>query len=197
MVEVCGITENPLKPIKAALVCANFGSQRLAVEKLLSLHRHLEIDYFVDLNTAQLNEILLESKYVSLLTLKEGSNRSLFEAVALNCPIILLAGNVGVNRDNVNAATGHIFTEKEIVRFFIGNPDPTKHPRNWGIEHISHGASMEKVLQAVYGFDYRTLYGQFFRNKVNSPEMAYDYEDALFNRKANHDCLNRYFSDCD
>ena len=185
------------KPIKAALVCANFGSQRLAVEKLLSLHRHLEINYFVDLNTAQLNEILLESKYVSLLTLKEGSNRSLFEAVALNCPIILLAGNVGVNRDNVNAATGHIFTEKEIVRFFIGNPDPTKHPRHWGIEHISHGASMEKVLQAVYGSDYRTLYGQFFRNKVNSPEMAYDYEDALFNRKANHDCLNRYFSDCD
>lgn len=185
------------KPIKAALVCANFGSQRLAVEKSLRLYHHLDIDYFVDLNTVRLNEVLLDSKYVSLLTLKEGSNRSLFEAMALNCPIILLAGNVGVNRDNVNSATGHIFTEKQFVRFFIDNPESKQYPRHWGVEHISHGASMEKVLQAVYGSDYRTLYGQFCRNKVNSPEMAYDYEDALFNRKANHDCLNRYFSDCD
>lgn len=162
----------------AAIVLSSWGGNKGAFDQLLDYYDVREnVRVFMDLQQAELNELLNQSRVSVLLSRKEGSNKTLFESLFADTPIILLTNNVGVNKDYVNPNTGLIVEEHELVdaieRFADGG-DSSFTPRTWALSNITPELSIQKIA-ALIG----TLpYGQSVANgrwfvKVNAPEAVY------------------------
>ncbi|WP_421845352.1 glycosyltransferase [Marinobacter sp.] len=165
--------------LKAALVCGRWGECR---EEILDLIRDFQlsdkITFYEGLSQPELNVLLNKSKVNILLSLKEGSNRSLFEGFFAGTPGILLSNNIGVNKEYFNSQTGVTITESDLPKtliFFSQNWDSFS-PREWAIENISPVKTTEKLENVLKRFD--PDYGRFTSQpeklfiKVNSPEAT-------------------------
>lgn len=54
-----------------------------------------------------------------LLSLKEGSNRAIFEGFFANTPAIVLKSNIGVNKSYINEQTGRLIREDELPEALV------------------------------------------------------------------------------
>ena len=140
-----------------------------------------KVALFEDLSKSQVNDVLNRSRCNLLLSLKEGSNRSLFEAIFAGIPVILLEQNVGVNHDYVNSNTGKIVPETSLWRAMLEMKSGADHysPREWAMANISPQQTTAKLgaeLDRLFPGDPNR-----FRNlvvKVNAPEVTY-WEEPL------------------
>lgn len=177
--------------LKAALVCGRWGECR---EEILELITDFElsdkITFYEGLSQPELNILLNKSKVNVLLSLKEGSNRSLFEGFFAGTPGIVLSNNIGVNKEYFNSQTGICITESDLPRtlvFFSQNWDSFS-PREWAIDNISPVKTTEKLEEVIKRFD--PDFGRHASQpskmsiKVNSPEAT------LWNRGAEEPCWN-------
>ena len=165
------------RPVRAALVMASWGGNKRTFEQLVDLYNLRDrIKVFMNLSQPALNELLNRSKVSVLLSKKEGSNRTLFESMFANVPVLLLESNIGVNKAYINKLTGEIVSEKELPDAIerIGNMSPPLSPRSWAMNNIAPEISTQKLqtlLNAHYssdGVSTRPLWV-----KVNSPEATY------------------------
>lgn len=108
-----------------------------------------------------------------LLSRKEGSNKTLFESMFANTPVILLSNNVGVNKDYINEYTGRLVREAElpdaILEFASGS---TLQPRVWAMANITPERSTQK-LEAKLASIGADVPGISLFVKVNAPEATY------------------------
>jgi glycosyltransferase involved in cell wall biosynthesis len=167
---------------KAALVCGEWGSGKKDIERLIEYYELQDVlDVFFGLSQADLNVLLNKSKVNVLLSLKEGSNRAVFEGFFANVPGIVLKTNIGVNKNYINDCTGLLIDEADLVstlRFFRKNY-MTFSPQQWALEHISPILTTKKLIDALYGpeaIDDIEHWGHKTAPKVNKPEAGYYYD---------------------
>ncbi|MEX1081853.1 MAG: glycosyltransferase [Halofilum sp. (in: g-proteobacteria)] len=161
-----------------ALVVSRYGQYREKILNLIDYYGLSErVTVFKRMSQQELNVLLNRSKVNLLLSLKEGSNRALFEGFFAGTPALLLRENVGVNKDYVNEYTGRLVDEQSLpdeLVYMKQNWDWFQ-PRQWAMDNISFSRSTERIAEHLreiaqaegLGFT-GTLY-----EKINVPEIFY------------------------
>lgn len=162
---------------KYALVVAGWGGRRASFEELVDYYEvRGQLEIFLDVKREPLNALICQSCVSVLLSRKEGSNKTLFESMFSNTPVILLKGNIGVNRDYINEQTGEIVEEADLAdalhRFAVKRQSYT--PRAWAMANIAPdlttlklSAALERIGESAVSQSAPLLV------KVNSPEAIY------------------------
>jgi glycosyltransferase involved in cell wall biosynthesis len=168
--------------IKVAVVCAGWGSgsydelrRHIAyqgVSENLILYEGMAQDKLIDL--------VLRSKCSILLSLKEGSNRVLFESMFLNVPVICISENVGVNKSYINAQTGLLVPDSLIDKAlcFMSEHYTNFAPRRWAMRIISPEVTTNDLSELLYEHYAGEINCQL-EVKVNSPEVQYRRKDLF------------------
>lgn len=166
---------------RGALVCAAWGGVSRA--KLQDLIDYFEVSeqckLFFAIPQTQVANLVAMSKSCILLSLKEGSNRSLYEAMFCDTPVILLAENIGVDKGNINEFTGVVTYEFALPHVLLEMRARSRAftPRAWAIKHISPDQTIEDLARAITAVSSDPLAASDLYIKVNSPEAK--YRDAL------------------
>lgn len=163
--------------IKCALVCARWGDARETIFRLVKKYSLFDIlDIYEELNKEEINVILNLSKVNLLLSLKEGSNRSLFEGFFAGTPAILSKNNIGVNKNYINENTGMMVEDGGLQSAILHFRDNWVHynTREWGMKNISPEKTTEKLINVINAkFDDPNIKLDSVFIKVNQPEVQY------------------------
>ncbi len=179
-----------IKPeYSAALICADWGEGRKYIERMVAKYGLAdEIDLFFSLSKQDIVRCLNMAKSNVLLSLKEGSNRSLFESMSCNTPVVCISENVGVNKEYINQYTGKLVYDRFLEDALIEiSRDYAKYsPRKWVLENISPERSTELLEDIIP--DQKNIFV-----KVNNPEVSYKNLPEVDHAKYSHQLL-RLFS---
>ena len=140
-----------------------------------------QLTFFEGLRAEQVSAVIGHCKVSMLLSLKEGSNRGLFESMFSGTPALLLRDNIGVRRDYVNSATGRIIAEGELAEALMWFREHWSDfdPRRWALEHIAPEATAAALNQTLRS--HAAQAGEPWTAdcvpKVNRPEVAYLKEE--------------------
>lgn len=163
---------------KGALVCSSWGGSRKTLGALLEFYeveRH--VDVFHQVSQDRLNEILNRAKVNVLMSLKEGSNKSLFEAMFAGTPVLALRENTSINHAYVNDRTGRLVSEHEVVAALIHFRSNWQEydPRAWAMANISPQVTTQKLESLLRTFSPPAHQDseEHLLVKVNSPEATY------------------------
>ena len=126
--------------IKVMLICAGWGGSSdgvMAYINKMGLGNCIEISKGVPKD--ELVKLYNRSKISVLFSLKEGSNRVLFESMACNTPVICLSENRGVNKAYINEQTGLIVPDRLVKAPMLWLLDNYQNfsPRAWALKNIS------------------------------------------------------------
>lgn len=165
------------------LVCAAWGGAQLQIEDMVkkyNLQKNIVTKF--SLSRDQVIEALNLSKVNVLLSYKEGSNRSLFEALFCGTPVICIAENVGVNKSYINEYTGLLVVDSllEDALVWISKNSSNFAPRDWVVQNISPEVTTAKLCAVIKnrldgGMSFEP---QDFLVKTNNPEVSYyNYPD--------------------
>ncbi|WP_323813282.1 glycosyltransferase [Cellvibrio sp. NN19] len=159
---------------KACLVCASWGgAEELLKELVESFKLEKNLKLLFSQSRSQVINILNQSKVNILLSLKEGSNRSLFEALFCGTPVILASENIGVNKAYINEHTGLLLDNSALEDGLCWMKEnyTLYDTRSWAMENISPNISTQKLC-AVINNNFNTSIDSLFV-KTNSPEVCY------------------------
>ncbi|MBT1450651.1 glycosyltransferase [Glaciecola sp. XM2] len=163
---------------RAAMVCTPYGEWKNDVYNLLKYYGVIKhVDVYEGLSPTALARLMERSKVNVLLSLKEGSNRAIFEGFFSGTPGIVLRENIGVNKSYINRETGRLIYDYELESTLLEFMQETHQyvPREWALQNISPKVTTQKLnrhLQALAkaaGEDWTTDIAV----KVNSPEATY------------------------
>ncbi len=165
-----------------AVVLSSWGGAKGEFERLLEYYDvGASLDVYSDRNQSELNELLNASSVALLLSLKEGSNKTLFEAMFAGVPVILLEENIGVNKSYINSATGKLIRETDLADAIadLAKRRSEFSPREWAMDHIAPERSTEKITALVsHLYASEELARDDLLVKVNSPEATYFNPEA-------------------
>ncbi|MFT5548315.1 MAG: glycosyltransferase involved in cell wall biosynthesis [Candidatus Azotimanducaceae bacterium] len=183
---------------KGCLVCAKWGSG--SVDDINALAKHFDIESNVEimfsLRKSRLKTVLSKSKVNILLSFKEGSNRSLFESMFVNIPVICLSENIGSNKSYFNEHTGMLVPDRFLERALVGMIDKwdTYSPCEWAMKNISPRVTTAKLAAVISnnsgGSPIEDIY-----SKVNNPELSYFDHKAVNYKPINAQLLSLFLSD--
>lgn len=164
------------KNVKIAIVCAGWGSGSFEDLNDHIKKRKLDNNLFLYKGMPQerLMNLVIKSKCSILLSLKEGSNRVLFESMFLDVPVICLSENVGVNKSYINAETGLLVSDSLLSRalVYMSANYGKFSPRKWAINNISPEVTTNKLSQVINN-NFPEEVNSNLLVKVNSPEVSY------------------------
>lgn len=167
---------------KAAMAFGINGEDREDIERLIEFYGvRSNLTIFEALPPHELNMLLNKSKVNVLFSLKEGSNRSIFEAMFAGVPGVVLDNNVGVNKSYINPSTGRLIPESEVVNVLISfRTEWGKfHPAEWALNNISPLVTTGKLNKTIG--DIASKRGELWSSpcvaKVNAPEVEYFYTE--------------------
>ncbi|MDJ0757887.1 MAG: glycosyltransferase [Woeseiaceae bacterium] len=170
---------------RSALVCGQWGNHRKDIESMV---RYFDlndvVDQFVQLSQESLNELLNQSRLNVLMSLKEGSNRTIFEGFFANVPGLVLRENIGVNKDYINESTGYLISEDELERTLRQDKECREkpfEPRSWACSNIAAARTTAKLEDVLAGIarDSGEPWTRGLVVKVNSPEATYYDQDNV------------------
>lgn len=159
---------------KACLVCASWGGAESLLRRLVeSFNLENNLTLLFAQSRSQVINILNQSKVNILLSLKEGSNRSLFEALFCGVPVILASENIGVNKAYINEHTGLLLdnTALEDGLCWIKENYQRYDTRTWAMHNIAPQVSTQKLCAVI-----NNHFDENFTDllvKTNSPEVCY------------------------
>lgn len=159
---------------KACLVCASWGGAESLLRRLVENFKlESNLTLLFSQSRSQVIDILNQSKVNILLSLKEGSNRSLFEALFCGVPVILASENIGVNKAYINEHTGLLLdnTALEDGLCWIKENYHRYDTRTWAINNIAPAVSTQKLCTIINNNFDAGLTGLLV--KTNSPEVCY------------------------
>lgn len=109
------------------------------------------ITFFEALPQREVNELLNRSKVNVLLSLREGSNKSIFEGFFADVPGLVLSNNLGVNKQYINDETGRLATERELAGQLAWFRTGYRQfgPRAWAERNISCPRTTAKLQTAL------------------------------------------------
>jgi hypothetical protein len=169
---------------KACLIGAAWGGRtRRDIEELISYYGlRNNIDIFEKLTPVEVNELLNKSRVGVLLSLKEGSNRAIFEGMFANVPAIVLKDNIGVNKSYINDQTGVLIDRSELgyyLKWFRGNYIKFQ-PRKWALNNITCQISTARLEELLKRFAKESgqCWSRGIEIKVNRPEFQF-YDDSI------------------
>lgn len=162
--------------LRAVLVLSSWGSHKAIFEELIDFYEvRSQVAVQMNLDHAAINEWLGRSRVSVLLSKKEGSNKTLFESMFADTPVLLLRDNVGVNKDYINEHTGRLVSEHELcdalISFSRGEYRDFS-PRQWALANIAPEISTRKLEEALRRLDAGDVALPLLV-KVNSPEATY------------------------
>jgi len=163
--------------VNAALVVASWGGDKNILENLLDYYQVRDsVTCFNDLSHKEINNLFNQSTVSVLLSLKEGSNRALFESIFSNTPIIALRNNIGINKDYVNNETGVLIADHELAKtildFKYGNYEYS--PRAWAMANIAPEVTIKKLVSCLNSLNKSEKIDLHeVATKINSPEVTY------------------------
>ena len=147
-------------------------------ETIRSLPKYFNIESNIELRFSlkkeDLNKVLNSSKVNILLSYKEGSNRSLFESMFSNTPVICIAENIGVNKSYINEYTGLLISDRFLEDGLLYMKDNwiNYRPRIWALANISPEKTTEKLLSILETrADFNESNDVYL--KTNNPEVSY------------------------
>lgn len=176
--------------IKVCLVCAGHGEERQRIRNLINYLRIDDLDYYEGVSPSKLNILINRSKYSCLFSLKEGSNRSLFESMAAGTHSLILSGNIGVDKNYFQGKGGSVIKESELLRFVKKIPEDKFVVRAWAEANISPRSTLDKILNVIYENNIDMISDiSKARLKVNKPEMSYVETDSEYNYEVNRNII--------
>lgn len=167
----------------AALVFGQDGDAKKEIGQLIDYYNvRNNVTIYERLPQQQLNAILNEAKVNILLSIKEGSNRSIFEALFANVPGIVLKNNVGVNKSYINEMTGRLINERELAQVLqeFRTSWEKYSPREWALNNISPLITTRKLSETLQKFarERGELWSKDLVPKVLVPEVEYFYAET-------------------
>jgi glycosyltransferase involved in cell wall biosynthesis len=161
-----------------AIVCASWGggNQNDLTEYSKKLGVESNVIIYSGMTQSKLVELIRSAKCSILLTLKEGSNRVLFESMFANVPVICLSENIGVNKSYINASTGILTTNKLVPNALIYMTENyvRYEPREWALANISPDRTTQNLISIIKAWFPVEINIDLFV-KINSPEVNYKY----------------------
>jgi glycosyltransferase involved in cell wall biosynthesis len=177
-IEFVATVKRQIPSYKMAIICASWGSgnknELSEYSKKLGVENNVII--YDGMQQSKLVELVRRAKCSILLTLKEGSNRVLFESMFVNVPVICLSENIGVNKSYINASTGILTTDKlvpDALIYMTENYGRYK-PREWALVNLSSDKTTEYLINIIESWFLAEINLNLFV-KVNSPEVNYKY----------------------
>ena len=183
---------------RAAMVCTPWGDFKQDVQRLLQFYDVVDcVDVFEGVPPEELSRLISMSKVNVLLSLKEGSNRSIFEGFFADVPGIVLEENMGVNKTYINQYTGHLIADKDLedsLAYFSREWRSFK-PRAWALENISPLVTTKKLNEQLMALaaEAGDPWTVDIVPKVNSPEAIY-YHAADGDRLLSMEKLKQAFA---
>ena len=165
--------------LRVALIGFEWGGRTkddiLDIARFYGVESQLEI--FEKISFQEVMAINCQSKMALLLSLKEGSNRAIAEALFCDIPAIVLKSHVGGIVENINQKTGKLIEEKylaeEIKAMLKSLTSYT--PRKWAVDNISCFVSTKKLNDTLK--EDALVYGREWTKDIvvrtNSPDLRY------------------------
>lgn len=162
---------------KLALVCTPWGTRQTVLDLIEHYGLRDNVDIYEGLSPERLNELLNESKVSVLMSLKEGSNRSIFEGFFSDVPGVVLRNNVGINKSYINEFTGRLIDERDLpcaLQFFREHWREFS-PRAWALRHLAAPVTTQALEVVLRGLAARRdePWTSGLQIKVNKPEVEY------------------------
>ncbi len=173
LVEVLSKLKSRGIDLKAALVCASWGDSKSAtIDFIQSYDLGGSLEIFESVGQKKINLLLNRSKVNLLLSLKEGSNRCIFEGLFAGTPGIVLRENIGVNKSYLNSKTGACVKEEDLPETLVhfSKNWANYQTRLWAMENISPSKTVKKLAKAIVDYDPSQKVDFAIAEKVNSPE---------------------------
>lgn len=167
------------KPLKVALIGVEWEGR--TKKDVVTLARFYGIDHLLEVHERipypEVLKITAASKCAILLSLKEGSNRALAEAMMCNTPVILLRDHIGGIQKNVTRDTGVLTSERKLGEAIESMLDTYKEycPREWAINNASCFVSTKILNTAIkeYSIAHQQPWSTDIWVRANSPEPQY------------------------
>jgi len=169
--------------LKVALIGGSLDGGTL--ERIFRIARYFGVEKqltaFQFIPFTEVMRVVSSSRCAVLLSLKEGANRALSEAMFCDVPVLLLDEHVGGIRKNVVPETGVIAPERELptaLQGLLANSGAL-HPRAWALSNISCVVSTSVLESRLREVALRE--GEQWTSgivvRANSPETKY-YDSA-------------------
>jgi glycosyltransferase involved in cell wall biosynthesis len=182
---------------RAVLVCAAWGGKAAEIQALINYYGIAEqCRLELSLSQEQLSDLLNSCKVNVLMSLKEGSNRSLFESMFCNLPVIALADNIGVNKSYINEYTGALIYEDQLPEVLVHMAKTWENyqPRQWALKNISPEATTKKLAAIIKarapGMPTESRSPMLI--KTNNPEVSYLDHPTMERGAVMHRLLNAF-----
>lgn len=186
------------RKVRVALIGFKWGNRtRKDIEQLAKYYRvENQITIFEQIPFDSVMKINCQSRLAVLLSLKEGANRAIPEALFCNTPAIVLKKNIGGQVRNIVSQTGILSTDLTLskdIQFILDNPHKFT-PRKWASENISCLVSTD-ILNARLK-EAATIMGEDWTRDIvvraNSPDFTY-YDKSLLPEYTKYNAsLSRY-----
>ena len=155
-----------------------------------------QITFFQKITFDEVMKINCQSKMAILLSLKEGSNRSIAEALFCDIPVIVLNNHIGGIVGNVVPDTGELVREADLAGAIEKMLDDTAkyHPRQWAVDNISCLRSTEVLNEHIKRSVLRRG-GQWTEDIVvrsNSPDLRYYHQSDILKFAEYNDMLRKF-----
>ncbi|RYY77038.1 MAG: glycosyltransferase family 1 protein [Gammaproteobacteria bacterium] len=170
------IVERGAADYKACLVCASWGGDNELVEGLIKkagIEKNIALKFSLPRN--EVATYLNKSKCNILLSYKEGSNRSLFESIFCNIPVICISENIGVDKSCINEFTGLLVPDANLEEslLWVSNNYSKFSPKEWADKNISPMATKANLVDVINQRASESLTYESVYTKVNAPEACY------------------------
>jgi len=176
------------------LVCASWGGAESLVKDLVASY-HLNDNLVVRFSVGRSDVVryINQSKVNVLLSYKEGSNKSLFEAMFCNTPVICLSENIGVSKSYINEYTGLLIPDHllESSLLWIGDNYSRFNPRLWALHNIAPPVTIKKLEGIICLLD-ECASDMPLYIKTNNPEYSY-FDFPWINAKYYSESLLKLF----
>ena len=173
-IEVVREISSRVTNLKVVIICAGWGGSSKEVDNEIKRKKLENIIELKDgLPQDELIRLYQSSKASVLFSLKEGSNRVLFESLSCNTPIFCIAENRGVNKSYVNESTGSLAFDsccssslEQLLKEYKNYS-----PREWALANISPKRTTDR-LSSIIEKNYGELISSNLKVKVNAPEVT-------------------------
>lgn len=184
--------------LRVALIGGSVGGRTSDDIRRIATHFGVleQLTFFERIAFDEVMRVNAESRIALLLSLKEGSNRAIAEAMFCNVPGIVLRNHVGGIRKNIVEATGRLIDERDLpegIESMLANLGSYS-PRKWALAHISCYATTARLNAEIkrHALARGEVWTQDIAVKANSPEMRLVRERDRKMLAAEHAMILRY-----
>ena len=138
--------------LRLALIGYRMGWSQERVEALARRHGVIDACTFFELIPhAEVARIVAASGVSVLLSLQEGSNRSVYESMFCDTPVVVSSGHKGINLDHVNEQTGRLAEDDALDEALLAVLDAPAsfQPRAWAQANIGYRNAARRLSECL------------------------------------------------